>query len=253
MPQMNSAGIVNSTPEATEELAEPIVDDGLDQTFDLGVPQLGLCLSFELGFADLDRDHRGQALAAVLAGQRVVLRILAKVGVGQVVVDRARQRSTEPRQVRTAFMGIDRVRKRVDRVVVRIVPLQRDLQHHVGAVALDVDRLVQYVACAIQVLDKLGDAALVMEDLRLRRLAPLIGQRDLQTLVQERHLAQAMHQRVIRVDQVLEDLGIGTEGDLRAASVGGARLLELGDRCATLVVLFIGPAVAPDLDAKLLR
>ncbi len=29
MPQMNSAGIVNSTPEATDELADPIVCDML--------------------------------------------------------------------------------------------------------------------------------------------------------------------------------------------------------------------------------
>ena len=45
----------------------------------------------------------------------------------RVVVDRARERRAETRQVRAAFGGVDVVRERVRRLGVAVVPLQRDL------------------------------------------------------------------------------------------------------------------------------
>ena len=45
-------------------------------------------------------------------------------------------------------------------------------------------------------LDELGDAAAVVELVRLGRILALVGQRDLQALVQERQLAQPLRQRV---------------------------------------------------------
>ena len=67
------------------------------------------------------------------------------------------------------------------------------------ALAFEVDGLlVQHALAAVQVLDELGDAAAV-DGTRaiLTRIRALVGQRDLQALVQERHLAQALRQRVV--------------------------------------------------------
>ena len=111
-----------------EELAELLVDDRLDLARDLGVPEFGLGLALELRLGDLDGNDRGQALAAVLAGQRDVLGILSEVALGDVGVDRPGQCRAETRQVCAALDRVDRVGERVKLLVVRIVPLQPDLE-----------------------------------------------------------------------------------------------------------------------------
>ena len=47
---------------------EPVVDDALDHRAHLGGDQLVLGLRGEFRIGDLDRQHRGQALAAIVAG-----------------------------------------------------------------------------------------------------------------------------------------------------------------------------------------
>src|SRR4029078_12339315 len=56
--------------------AELVVDDGLDDALDLGVPQLGLGLPFELRPRNLHADDRGQPFADVVAADRRVLEVL---------------------------------------------------------------------------------------------------------------------------------------------------------------------------------
>ena len=56
-----------------EEVAEPPVDDLLDQPLDRRVAELALGLPLELRVGELHRDHRGQTLADVLAGEVLVL------------------------------------------------------------------------------------------------------------------------------------------------------------------------------------
>src|SRR5206468_11277350 len=53
-----------------EELAQALADDALDRPLDLAVAQLGLGLALELRVLHLDRDHRRQAFAHVLAAHR---------------------------------------------------------------------------------------------------------------------------------------------------------------------------------------
>ena len=68
--------------------------------------------------------------------------------------------------------------------------------------------------------------------------------------LRKRQLAQALREGVEAVGRGLEDLLVGLEGDLGAALVGGARLLEprLGD--AAGVALAVDLALAPDLDLE---
>ena len=55
-----------------EVLGQLAVDGLLDQAADRRVAEFGLGLALELGVVELDRDHRGQPLAHVLAGEVVV-------------------------------------------------------------------------------------------------------------------------------------------------------------------------------------
>ena len=73
----------------------------------------------------------------------------------------------------------------------------------------------------VEVLDELDDAALVEEGVATP--VALVLDDDLQALVEERELAQAVRQRVEGVGGLFEDLGVGLEGD------GGAALLRLPD------------------------
>src|SRR5207244_6897527 len=50
-----------------EELRQALVHRLLDETPHAAVPELGLRLALELRVAQLDRDHRGEALAQLLA------------------------------------------------------------------------------------------------------------------------------------------------------------------------------------------
>src|SRR6266852_2527354 len=107
------------------------------------------------------------------------------------VVDRARQRGAETGKVRAAVDSVNRVRESKNIFTVGIVVLQRDFNLDSAALALDVNRRVmQRLFSAIQVLDELRDAAGELEFRGLFRA--LIGERDLQALVQESQFAQAL-------------------------------------------------------------
>ena len=73
-----------------EVLREAVRDRGLDLALDLGVAELGLRLALELGVGELDADHRGQALADVVAGEVAVVG-LEDAGLARPVVQRARR------------------------------------------------------------------------------------------------------------------------------------------------------------------
>ena len=144
-----------------EELAEAGVDDRLDEAGHPGVAELGLRLALELRVAELDRDHRGQALADVLAGE-VVLFLLEQAVVARVLVERARQRRAEAAQVGAALARVDVVGERVDRLLVGGVPLHRDLGRALLGLAGEEDDLaVDGVLVLVEVGDEVLDPALV--------------------------------------------------------------------------------------------
>ena len=77
----------------------------------------------------------------------------------------------------------------------------------------------------------------------------LVDEDDLQALGQERRLAQALREGLRRELELLEDVGVGQEGDRRPGLVlvGLPDLLELGRRLAARELLPVDLAVAPHL------
>ena len=233
-----------------EERGEPLVHQALDDALHLGVAELGLGLALELRVRDLDADDGGQPLARVLALEALAL--LEQPRLQAVAVEAARQRAAEAGEVAAAVVGVDVVGVAVDVLGVAVVPLQRDLDRHLLAHAAELDRLAgQRLLVAVQVLDEGADAALVLEAVLL--VVALVLECDQDAAVQERELAQPLRQRVEAEGGRLEDLRVGLEGDLGAAPVGGAGLLEPGLRQAARVRLAVDLAVAPDLELDELR
>ena len=89
-----------------EVLGDPLGDGRLDLALDLGVAELGLRLALELGLDELDRDDGGEALADVVAGQ-VGVALLEDAGPPGPVVERARERGPEARDVGAAVDRVD--------------------------------------------------------------------------------------------------------------------------------------------------
>ena len=181
-----------------EELRQLLVDRRRDQCGDLGVAQLGLGLTLELRVLELDRDERREALAHVLAGE-VVLFLLEEVLLPGVVVERTRERGAEAGEVRAALRGVDVVGEGEDGLVVRRVPLHRDLYRAVGGLVLEVDdAAVDRVLLAVDVGHEVADAALVLEGDALA-VGALVVQGDLESLGEERRLAQALGEHAVVV------------------------------------------------------
>ena len=186
----------------------------------------------------LHGDDGGQTLTSVVAGEVVVL-LLQDALAARVLVDGARDGLFEAVEVRAALVRVDVVGKRHDGVRrERRGPLHGHLDRTVGAFGLEVDWFVQRFAALVKIGHEVDDAALILEDVAVRlgrgvrhdeaRICAFIGQRDLQTLVQERHLAEARRKHAVIVDGGLsEDLGVGPEGDRGAGVIGSANLVQL--------------------------
>ena len=239
-----------------EERAQALVDECLHDAGDIGI-QLALGLSFKLRLRQLDADHRHQSFAHVVAGQ-VFLDVLEQAELLAGVVDGARQRGAEARQVRAAVHGVDVVGEAEDVFRVAVVVLQRDLHGHAVALGFHVDGpVVQHRLAFVQVLDEFGDPAGVLEfqPLVLARLGiggALVGEGDHQALVEERQLAQALRQRVEVVLGDGEDCLVGSEVDLGAALLArAAGFLQFGGGLAVGVALLEGAFIgAPDFQVE---
>ena len=196
--------------------AQALVHEGLHRAGDVGV-QLALGLAFELRLRQLHADDGDQTFAHVVAGQ-VLLHVLEQAQRLAGRVDGARQRRAEAGEMRSAVDRVDVVGEGEDRLGVGVVVLQRNLHGHVVALGLHVDRLVvQHLLALVQVLDELRDAADVLELLVLALAGlgvggALVGQVNLEALVQEGELAQPLRQRVVVV------LGDGKDASCPAES-----------------------------------
>ena len=100
----------------------------------------------------------------------------------------------------------------------------------------------------VQMLDELGDAALVEELVRL--LGPLVGDRDVDAFVQEGLFAQPLGQLVEAELGHVEDLVVRLERDLGAVLLGVAGLLRAATPECLDVFQLVDLAVAPDLEAQ---
>src|SRR5918995_1118899 len=219
-----------------EELGEALVDRRLHEALDRRVAELGLGLALELGVGDLHRDDRGEPLAHVLTLQvRILLLQLADLTC--VRVDRAGEGGTEAGQVGAALVRVDVVGEREQRLLVGVVPLERDLDLAGFARVLEVDDLLMQRgarALAVQVLHEVADATVVLEG-RLEALTALVAEGDLEALREEGHLAKALLERRTVVVDRLEDLEVREEGDAGATAVCRRALRELAHGHAALV------------------
>ncbi len=251
--------LADDRPRRRRVLLEPAVqgvaDQALHHGLDLGADQLVLGLRAELRVRHLDREHAGQPLACVLAGQ-VHLLALEDAALLRIGLDAAGQRRAQAREMAAAIALRDVVGEAQAVFVIAVVPLQRRLDLDVVALAGDHDRgLVQRRLGAIEVAHEGLQAALVVQHLLDGLGAALVAQDDGHPGVQKSQLAQPVLQRRVAELGAREHLDRGHERDLGAApAVGGA---GHGERCGRLAA--VGEAhrmlflVAPDAQLQPLR
>src|SRR5205807_424975 len=166
----------------------------------------------------------------------------------RVGAERPREGGPEAGQVRAALARVDVVREREHGLLIAVVVLERHLHHRVALARLEVEHLgVDRRLVLVHVLDELDDPARVVED--VLSIIALVLDRDLQTAIEERELAEAVGQRVERERRLLEDLRVRLEADDRPVL---ARLLarrEFPLRDPELVAL--GPDAARPADLEL--
>ena len=114
-----------STRRGIKVLSEFLVDGRAHDALSLAVAELGLCLTLELGFGNLDRDDGRQALAEVFAGEVDIF--LRHVVGRRIRVKRARQCAAKTRDVRTAFNRVDVVDVREQVLAVARVVFKADV------------------------------------------------------------------------------------------------------------------------------
>ena len=109
------------------------------------ISELGLGLTLELRFTDVDRQNRRQTLAYIIARQSKI-GSLQSAALRRVGVNGPRQRRLEAREVRPTFVGVDAVDEGVDVFVVAVVVLEGELDVDAVALRIDVhDVLVQHL------------------------------------------------------------------------------------------------------------
>ena len=213
-----------------------------------GLPSFVFVCPSNCGLLQLDRDHGSQPLADVLAVEALLL--LQELELAGLRVQRAGQRAAEAGEVRAALDRVDVVGEGEDGLLVRGVPLHRHFDGALVGVALEIDDvLVDRVLRLVDVRDEVADAALVVE-LDGLAVRALVDELDVEALGEERGLAQALGDRR-RVDvELLEDLGVGQEGDRRPDGVVLGHLpddLHVAGGLAALELLPVDLAVAAHL------
>ena len=128
-----------------QPLAQQLVDDVLDRRPHLRGDQLVLGLRGEFRVGNLHREHAGQPLAAVVAGE-IDLLALGEAGAFGIAGDLPRQRGAEAGEMRAAVALRNVVGEEQHVLVVAVVPPQRHLDGDVLALAVDHDRLGESAA-----------------------------------------------------------------------------------------------------------
>ena len=144
-------------------LGEHLSRDHLDDGAHLGIVQLGFGLGLELRIGYLDADHRGQALAHIVAGQVAVL-LFEQVGLTGIVVEGAGEGTAEAGDVHTAIDGVDAVGERELGGGPAIVVLYRQFDLHIVDLANGADRTrLDTPTILVQVAHKGDQATLKVE------------------------------------------------------------------------------------------
>ena len=215
--------------------------------------ELGLGLALKLRIGQLDRDNGRKALAHIVAGQIGVF-FLEQVLLARVVVDHAGERGAEALKVHAALGSVDVVGKRHDVLAVAAIPLQGYLDlSHLGhgrirvRFSLDVDGFLKGfgdILALVEELDEVDDAAGIAKLLHVGSRLALVGQHDLEVLVEECRLLQTVVQRVEIVDAGLEDLVVGPEADSGTRRLRSAHDFHLLDGLAARKLHLVDVAIA---------
>ena len=227
-----------------------LVDDVLDHGADFGGDQLVLGLRRELRVRHLHRQHGGETLAAVVAGERDLF--LFRIGLG-IAVDLAGQRAAEAGEMGAAVALRDVVGEAQYVLVVAVVPPQRGLDADaVGFRAHHDRRRHDRLLVAVEIFDEFLDAAVIMHLLALLDRVAHVREHDVDAGIEEGELAQPVLQRRKIVFDVLEGLGRGQESHFRAAFARGvADDLQRRHRIAMGELDVVLLVVAPDAQAEL--
>ena len=173
-----------------------LADNAFNRRTHFGGDQLVLGLGGEFRVRHLGREHAGQAFAGVIAGDGD-FRLRCQSRRGRIAVDDTRQRAAESGQMGAAIALRDVVGEAENILVIAVIPLQRRLDHHTIALALDQDRLREDRGLgAIKMGDEGCNAALIDHGVGPDLVLALIAQGDLDARIQEGELAQTVLQRI---------------------------------------------------------
>ena len=236
-----------------EVIGKAVGHDLERQRAHIGAAELGLGLALKLRIGQLDRDNGRKALAYIVAGEVGVF-LLEQVLLARVIVNHAGERGAEALEVHAALGGVDVVGKRHDVLAVAAIPLQGHLDlAHLGhgririRFALNIDGVLKGlgdILALVEELDEVDDAASIAKLLHMGGRFALVGQHDLEVLVEECRLLQAVVQRVEIVDAGLEDLVVGPEADSGTRRLRSAHDLHLLDGLAARKLHLVDVAVA---------
>ena len=202
---------------------------------------------------ELDGDDGSQTLARIIAGKVAVL-FLENPLPARIIVHGARNALLEAVEVGTAIDRVDVVCERKHVVGgIRRGPLHRHFDDAIGVFRLEIDGFVEGFLALIEELHEILESAHSLEDLfvgvALSVDVTFIDQGDLESLVQEGHLAETSLQGQVVIDRGLpEDLGIGPKRDRRSRMGGRADLVELLLRLAVIERNLVLLAIATHLN-----
>ena len=235
-----------------EPLAEHFVDQAFDHRPHFRGDELVFRLRREFRVGHFHRQHAGQALAAIVAGE-IDLFLLGDAGGFGIAGDLARQRGAEAGEMRAAVALRNVVGEGQHVLVVAVVPPQRHFHRDTVALAADQDRCGDLrLLGAVEIAHESLEAAFVEQFLDLRLGMARVGQHDAHARIQEGQFTQTMFdRRVIELDH-REGFGRRREChfgaalrpavDLRCRSDDGQRRHHVAVREADDMFL----AVAPD-------
>ena len=209
-----------------------------------------LGLPLELRVLEHHRDGAGQAIGDVLGVKRLALVLLQSPSVEGSLVEDARQRAAQARDVRTAIDRVDDVAETEDSIVGGHRPLQRDLNRDpTGCARQGDDARMRDVAALVELADIVRKAlfAAVL-------VFGTVGRAQLEGEVadEERLLAQALLDRRRREVRVLvEDRAVGGKAHGRARALALLKRTHVLDGTigdTSLIALRPEALVASNLD-----
>ena len=200
-------------------LHQLVVGRTLDERTHGDVAELALGLTFELRFGQTHGNDAGQTFTNVFT-EKVFVLLFEKAALFGVLVDRISQSLTETFFVHTTFGGRNAVGEGVNRLVETGVPLECDfdfLRLFGGFEVADLpeERFLR----GVEVTYVVDDAAAVLERLLHLATRTLIGEADLEALIQEGHDLKSLNHRLRTKINFFKDGGVRIEGHRGAGAV----------------------------------